>query len=312
MMFRLLAWGLLVASALPSAAWPADPEVVATVNGEPVARAELQQLLADTVARERLEQELRLPMPAASALHQLAVQKLIHRRLFLQEAARRSMTVDEAELDGAVEGLRRRFQDLRSFGAWLHARSLDDRSLFEMVRMHLLTTRVQEALLEGVGVTEGEMRAYYHTHRQYFEAGGRVRLRVIAVKDKDSAEGIMTALRDGADFADLARRRSLGLRAALGGEIGWVSPEHLPPPLRDAVAALNAGEVSAPLEKTGEFLIVRLEERRPARTKTLEEARPDIEQRLLSQRQREVLQAWLAEQEKASKVEILMPAAGNQ
>jgi hypothetical protein len=56
---------------------------------------------------------------------------------------------------------------------------------------------------------------------------------------------------------------------------------------------------------------VRLKEGRPARTKTLEEARPEIEKRLLSVKQREVLQAWLTEQEKMSKIEIFLQPTGS-
>jgi hypothetical protein len=63
--------------------------------------------------------------------------------------------------------------------------------------------------------------------------------------------------------------------------------------------------VGGPLQKgADEFLIVGLEGRRPVRAKSLGEARPEIERRLLPAKQQEAVQAWLTEQEKTSKIEV--------
>jgi hypothetical protein len=68
---------------------------------------------------------------------------------------------------------------------------------------------------------------------------------------------------------------------------------------------LKPGEVGGPFEKgPAEFLIVGLQDRRPLRAKSMAEARPEIERRLLSAKQQEAVQAWLAEQEKKSKIEV--------
>jgi len=85
-----------------SGAWSAEPEVVARVNGEPVTRSELQRILADPVTRRQLQQELGVSEPDSKELDRLALQKLISRRLVLQEAGRRNFTVTERELDQAL------------------------------------------------------------------------------------------------------------------------------------------------------------------------------------------------------------------
>ena len=96
----------------------------------------------------------------------------------------------------------------------------------------------------------------------------------------------------------------MGFGAAQGGDMGWLSLKTLLPPLQEAVGTLKAGEASGPLEHDGAFLILRVEERRPARTKSLAEVRPEIEQHLLRGKQREIVMGWLAEQEKRSKIEV--------
>lgn len=305
-MQAVLTWSLLivlVAAAGPSVAWGAEPETVARVNGEPVTRDELQRMLADPLEQRLLQQELGVQDPDSKELERLALRKLIHRRLLLQEAVRRNISVSEQDLDQAIAELRRRFKDLKSFAAWMQERGLNDQSLFERVRADMLTDRVRAALAEGVRLTGEQVQEYYEAHKEELKTAGDVRLRIIAVKDKAAAEEVLAALKKGEDFAALARKRSLGLRAAQGGDTGWVKPRTLPPPLRKAVGTLKSGETSGLLQRGAEYLIVRLVGRRPAQTISLAEARPEIERRLLAAKRREAVQAWLTEQEKRSSID---------
>ena len=69
---------------------------------------------------------------------------------------------------------------------------------------------------------------------------------------------------------------------------------------------MKAGENTEALKGGSEYYVVRLEDRRPARAQTLAEAQPQIEQRLLPEKQKEALQAWLRKQEKKAKIEVLV------
>ena len=298
--------GATVAVPLPGA-WGEEPEIVARVNGEPVTRGEVQSVLADRAMRRRMTEQLGVQGPDTKELERLALRKLISRRLILQEAGRREFTVTEQELKRVFTAFRRRFKDARRFAVWMKDRGLDDHSLGEGLRAERLMTRVRAALVEGVRVTEEQVQAQYEAHRDDLKTVEEVRLRIIAVEDKVAAEEILAALKTGEDFARLARERSLDSRAVQGGDTGWVDPQTLPPPLQEAVGSLKAGETGGPVQTDAEFLLVRLEERRPARTKTLAEARPEIEGRLLRAKREEVFQAWLRDQQEKSKIEVFLP-----
>jgi hypothetical protein len=214
-----------------------------------------------------------------------ARRNLIHHRLILQEAARRSFRVAEQDLDSALTSLRGRFNDLRAFGVWMQEQGLDDRSLTQALRDGCWRP-VRAALVEDLHVTEAEVEQYYNVHKEELKTEN-VWIQIIAVKERTAAEEIQTALGKGEDFGRLAQQRSLGMRATLGGDVGWVSSESLWPPMRRAVSTLQPGEAIGPLQRGEEFLVVRLHERRPGRTKSLDEARPEIEPRLLAARQEE-------------------------
>ena len=133
-----------------------------------------------------------------------------------------------AELDEAIAALRRRFADLESFGRWMQEQGLNDKALFEAVRGDMLAGRVWASLAEEARINEDEVLRYYEAHKAELVSGEEVRLRIIAVKDKAAADDVLASLKKGASFAQLARQRSEGLRAAQGGDTGWVDSRTLP------------------------------------------------------------------------------------
>ena len=284
-----------------------DVQVAARVNGDVVSRADVERLLANPVERRELVRESGIDESDSQGLERLAVRRLIGRRLIVQEASRRKIAVTDQELDQAIASLRRRFAELKDLGRWMKEQGLDDKSLFETVRNEMVAARVHAALVEGVRITDDHALQYYESHKHDLKVD-EVRLQLMALRDEQTASEVLEALRKGENFGTLARDRSVGKRAARGGDTGWVDSATLWPPLRAAVSRMQPRQAHGPLQRDGQFLIVRLEDRRPGRTKTLAEARPEIERRLLPEKQRDVVQSWLQEQEKKSTIELVPQA----
>ena len=288
-----------------SLAWGSEPEIVARVNGDPITRSQWQRMTADPVTRRLYQRETGIAQPDPGELGRWSLQHLINQRLTFQEAERRGITVAEQDVDRAVAAWRGRFKGAAKFQKWLRSRALDEKSLRETIRTDLLVSHVRAALVQDIRVSDDQVQAHYEAHKDQLRVPEQVRLRIIAVKNRAAADDIVAAVHKGDEFDRLARERSMESRAAQAGDRRWVNLRDLPAPLREAVIPLKPGEIGEPLQGSAESIVVRLEERRPARTKTLTEARPEIEQRLLPAKQRDVLQAWLVEQERKSRIEIL-------
>ena len=78
------------------------------------------------------------------------------------------------------------------------------------------------------------------------------------------AERLIEQIGGGAAFGAVARQFSQSATAAVNGDMGWVGRSDLQPELRDPVARLEPGDLSAPLRTPAGYTVVRLRETRTA------------------------------------------------
>jgi peptidyl-prolyl cis-trans isomerase C len=97
------------------------------------------------------------------------------------------------------------------------------------------------------------------------------------VDKRDVAEGIIEELADGADFATLARRHSIGPSKGQGGDLGYLGREAMVKPFTDAAFGLNTGAVTPmPIETRFGWHVIKLEDRRAVKIPSFEELRPQL------------------------------------
>jgi peptidyl-prolyl cis-trans isomerase SurA len=70
----------------------------------------------------------------------------------------------------------------------------------------------------------------------------------------------------GARFSAVAQQFSQSATAAVGGDMGWLRPDQLPPELASAVTPLKAGELSAPIRTNSGYYVLLVIERRNGNT----------------------------------------------
>lgn len=126
-------------------------------------------------------------------------------------------------------------------------------------------------------VSDEALHAYYAAHASDFQTGGRVRARHIVFGDQASAVAARAELAAGADFARVARERSLDpYTRDKSGELGWIPRGVMVKPFEDALFALRAGEISAPVESSKGFHLIQVEEVEPPSTRGFEAARDTL------------------------------------
>ncbi|MBM9593771.1 peptidylprolyl isomerase [Roseitranquillus sediminis] len=102
----------------------------------------------------------------------------------------------------------------------------------------------------------------------------------ILVETEEEARQLKTQLEEGADFAQLAQEHSTGPSGPSGGELGWFGPGMMVPEFEEAVADLEAGEVSEPVQTQFGWHLVKLNEQREQTPPSLEEASSTLAQQI--------------------------------
>ncbi len=114
-----------------------------------------------------------------------------------------------------------------------------------------------------------------------------------AAAQKAMAEEILSKLANGAEFDRLAQIYSEDSTRDRGGDWGWIERKTLAAPLEKVAFNLPVGKVSRIVEFGGNYYILKVDAKRGGATKTLDQARPEIEKILLQQEAQNLQERWL-------------------
>lgn len=134
--------------------------------------------------------------------------------------------------------------------------------------------------IEGVmaeDVSDEELQAAYDAQYKDAEPEQEFNASHILVETKEEADAIKAELDGGADFAEIAKEKSTGPSGPGGGSLGWFGPGMMVPAFEEAVAGMEAGSVSDPVETQFGWHVIKLNETRTAEAPALEDVREELE-----------------------------------
>jgi len=134
--------------------------------------------------------------------------------------------------------------------------------------------------IEGVmaeDVSDEELQAAYDAQYKDAEPEQEFNASHILVETKEEADAIKVELDGGADFAEVAKEKSTGPSGPGGGSLGWFGPGMMVPEFEEAVAGMEAGGVSEPVETQFGWHVIKLNETRTGEAPALEDVREELE-----------------------------------
>lgn len=297
---------------------PPLPEIVATVDGDPISRAELER-----VAKALLNANGRSPVDLTAderrKLMRAVTEELVTDRLVARQAA--GISVSEADVD-------RRLTELRAgsapaeFEAALQKVGQTPEDLRKTLRAEIRQGRWMEGqIAAGTRASEEEITEYYQKNPGNFQAPETVRASHLLVRVPPDATAELTSEKENfvrslrerivekkEPFADLARRFSddAGSREK-GGDLGYFSRDRVVPEFAEAAFRLGKEEVSEPVRTTFGFHLIRLMDRRAPHVVPLEEARPGIRSFLEADRRRQATSQLIGRLHEKAKIEVNVP-----
>lgn len=262
--------------------------IVAVVGSQPILSSQLDEEIASAQAQG---QTLPTDSAARAAMRRRILNSLVETELLVQQAERdTSVKVTEQEVQEAVEqtvkNVRGRFASEQEFQNQLKLAAFGGveewrRWLTEQQRRQILQQRLIESLrqkgkIKPIPPTDGQMRTYWEENRtpdQRRPATVSFR-QIIILPQPDSAsraralataDSLLTLLRNGAEFTELARKFSDdSVSRDSGGSLGWFRRGTMVKSF-DAVAfRLRPGDLSTPVETVFGFHIIQVQRVQPA------------------------------------------------
>jgi peptidyl-prolyl cis-trans isomerase C len=173
--------------------------------------------------------------------------------------------------------------DMKIMAAAARQEQMDQTELFARRLQYLedrALNRVYFAQKVAAAVTMEAIQAAYD---EYAASYGEVHVMHILLSTEEDAKAVKTELEAGADFATLAKEKSIDPSAQQnGGDLDWVPRGRTVKPFEDAAFALTtAGQLSDPIQTQFGWHIIRFEEARKGTPIPFDQMAPQIQQRLL-------------------------------
>lgn len=163
---------------------------------------------------------------------------------------------------------------------------------------------LNETMLATLEVSDEDIENYYQGNIDSFTAQeGQIRARHILVETEAEAKDILQRLKGGADFATLAKEKSLDTASgARGGELGFFSKDMMVAEFANASFKLKVEQISNPVKTEFGWHVIQ----RQSDKMTLEEIQDALKLQLTQEKQRAALQTYVEQLKAKAKIEIMI------
>jgi peptidyl-prolyl cis-trans isomerase C len=253
----------------------AKKSAVARVNDSYIPREDyLRQF--NIAQQQFIRQGVPLDEERMVILRSEVLEDLIDNRLLFQESRKRGYGVDVEAVETRYQEVKDQFPDDAEFIAALEEMQYTEDSFKEAVERRLtLEKLIENDISPGVTVSDEEVRQYYEQNTEQFVQPKQVRAShiLIIVEDQGNEEQkrvalekirmVQQKLREGEDFAALAKQYSEGPSNVQGGDLGFFQRGQMVKPFEDAAFATEVGKVSDVVETRFGFHLILVTDTRP-------------------------------------------------
>ena len=290
------------------------PKVVAQVNGVDIS--------GDTISRElkkAVQQYKKRGMPLNASQEKSAAKKLIDdeigRTLLVLKAQDSGINITKDMLEKRLKEVQAKF---RSNAVFEH--KLADRGMtLDQYRAELETDLYMDQIIKKeiepkIKIPENETRDYYEKNKNKFESQEKVRASIILLKFNPSQgkageqkalkkfESILDQIRNGADFAAMAKKFSEDSLASKGGDLGFFTKKQMLPAFSNRAFKMKDGEVSDIFRTGHGFHVLKVTDKKPAGASPFEAEKEKIKDFLIQKKVSQATRDYIEALKKQAKI----------
>jgi len=299
---------------------------VAVVNDDTITLSEVNEFggpLFMKVAAETPADQLE---DAFQQVRLMVIDKLIEKKLLLQEAKKLGIQVTDQEVENAFQRiLASNKTTVEQFRKEIAAEGMSEKQYREGLQEQLLSSKlVNHEVRTKVVIPESAVRDYYNTHYITMVDGGEYHLLHIGcawgIETKNDhtpsqeeamqkIEKIHDLAMKGRDFKKLAKEYSDLPSAVDGGDLGHFQHDEMAPFIHDAVIHLKPGEISRIIEHNNAYhlfkLVARQQQSQTVAQESFDGVKDQIRERLYQQALEQRFKDWLTSIREKAYIKIL-------
>jgi len=274
----------------------ADPNSVAvTVNGAAITEGEIQAVVKPQIEKMRSRMAPNMVEQYQAGMRQQVIDNMIIERLLDEKVKSANIVVSDANADAKInEMTSQQGTTIENLKQMLQAEGQSFDTFRQRVKKGMQYEKLLDAEIAGkTDVNDADAKEYYSLHVGDFNAPqASVRASHILITPevkapgadpneakaaaKAKAEQLLKQVKDGADFAALAKEHSSCPSKAKGGDLGFFSKGRMVKPFEDAAFALKVGQVSDVVETDFGYHIIKLTAKREPGILPFEDAKQEV------------------------------------
>ncbi len=294
-----------------------DPnQPVVTINGDVVTEGQLGAVVDAQLRRAGPQMANIPPMyleQMKKQMRQRVLDMMVSERLLDQQIAKANIVVTDDDVISSITEMgaqRTPPMTIEQFKEAIEAQGGNFDEAKEQYRKGLARQKFMETQWVGkIDVNDADAQAYYDAKPAEFTQEEKVKASHILVKFPESEAGadpnlgkvaarakitkLLGEVKDGGDFAEIAKANSDCPSSQKGGDLGFFAKGQMVPPFADAAFAMQPGDTSDIVETRFGYHIIRVTDRQEASVTPFDEAKAGIVDRLTRDKKTEVAQAFL-------------------
>lgn len=270
----------------------AEEKKAAEINGVVITQEQFDKELVIHMDRV-LKQGRQISEDQKAGLKKEILDGLIERELLYQESQKVGIKVDDQMIDDQLAAIKKRFPGDAEFKIALGKMNLtEDEVKTQIARGLAIRQLIEQQVTSKIVVTDVETKAYYDGNPQMFKQPEQVKASHILIKVDAAAteaqkaearkkiEAVQQKIKNGGDFAELAKEYSEGPSNTRGGDLGFFRRGQMVKPFDDAVFNMKTNEVSGIVETRFGYHIIKVYDKKPEETLAYADVKEKLNQRM--------------------------------
>jgi len=235
--------------------------VVVVVNGKEITAGMLQAYQKSRGFIDNISKQQQI---------QMMVEELINRELIYQDAVKNNVD-----------------------------KSAEVQAQLDLLRKNVVAGAMLKNVTEAAKISDDELKKEYEKRKDQL-ATTEYKASHILVESEDDAKTIIVEIEKGANFAELAKKKSTGPSATHGGDLGWFTADEMVKPFAVAVEGLKNGEYTkTPVKSDFGWHVILREDSREVPPPPYEQMREQLKMRVQNMQ----IEQYIASLRKDAKIE---------